>query len=151
MNEGGADAFANKLALQFRVVSKKQYGQKAIEAAHSCASLLQATPNYSMNSAANPPNALDIAYRCGMIVHLALDHLIKKQSQNKKDLFTFWRELLTKAKSTHGLYSEVEYFEVAARFVPSTELVPLRQLISEVSIHPEVLVKEVLALAGLTY
>lgn len=121
INEGGANFFANELALEYHLISKQEHDHRVELAAQSCKDVLAAHPEAVISQTGSKIDGR-VGYECGHVIHFALNQLLHKENP-KFNLFSFWNELLKRAeKENGGLFSETEYFALARTWIQSPAL-----------------------------
>ena len=118
LNEGGADYFADHLDSKFNMQNAQMRTQKWKEAQESCRSIrLQFPERILAEPSANEDSGA--GYRCGLIVHRAVERLLSRELKPRK-FASFWGELLRRAHG--GTYGAREYFGLAHEWIHSPDI-----------------------------
>lgn len=104
MNEGGADALAERALLELGVIDRRQFAQYQSDALNDCALGLSTTPLRA--STRSQPR---LAYACGNTIALLTELSI---GPGGTDLFDFWRVLIERAARSDGTYEAEDYIAV---------------------------------------
>jgi hypothetical protein len=127
LHEGGADAFA-LLALQdLGLLAAGQRESRTAQALAQCAAGLK---GFALKDA-GARGAFDDYYRCGMLMHLAVDAAARRQSAGSCDLFCVFRAVLDRVGagadwSAETWYATVDEFagKITGRFVREAAMQP---------------------------
>jgi hypothetical protein len=127
LHEGGADAFALLALQQIGQLTSAQREARTAQALEECATGLKDT---ALNESAMR-GAFDNYYRCGLLMHLAVDAAAKRQSAGSCDLFCVYRAFLTRIEagsdwSAETWYATVDEFagKITGRFVREAAMQP---------------------------
>ena len=115
MHEGGADALSFSALAELGVTDRAGVLMRHERALKQAATRLvgasvreSGTPELSMNF-----------YQAGSALALATE-LAVQQANPELDLFDFWRELLTAARTNGSTYQEADYYALADRMAPGS-------------------------------
>lgn len=107
MHEGGADAFAYRALRELKIISQERLNEYQTDALNECLSRVKDRP---LRVVTEDPN-YTAYYRCGAIYSLMTEAAFQKKDP-KLDIFSFWKELFERSKSSNRYYTEKMYFDV---------------------------------------
>lgn len=108
MHEGGADAFALLALENLGLVTAKQRKARIADALAQCAAGVK---DIALKDSATQ-GKFDNYYRCGMLMHLAVDAAARRQSAGSCDLFCVWRAFLDRVGAGSDWSAETWYATV---------------------------------------
>ena len=121
MHEGGADAMASALLLEFGIIDSARFRSDRDRALNACVADVAAGSVHSAGSR----GAFSTFYDCGEVMALWTDAAVR-QARPGADVFTFWRDLVAAAVPGRR-YDEDMYFAVLERDgVAASRIAPMR-------------------------
>lgn len=127
LHEGGADAFALLALQELGMLTTAQRDARTAQSLEQCASGLK-------NAALKDSTArgeFDNHYRCGMLMHLAVDAAARRQSAGSCDLFCVYRAFLDRVDAGSDWSAETWYAtvdelagKITGRFVREAAMQP---------------------------
>ncbi len=109
MHEGGADAFSLLALSELNLLSPEARLARTRDALDACA---DGIAGFALDASARR-GKFDNYYRCGMLMHLAVDAAARRRSEGACDLFCVWREFHVRLKAGQP-WSEATYLAVVA-------------------------------------
>jgi hypothetical protein len=107
MHEGGAEAMANDMLLAFGIIDSTRHRANQETALNRCAASAARGP---LNEAGTRGDFRDY-YECGVVMALWTEGLVRRGDE-RRSLFSFWRDLVAAARNAGGRYDQTLYFSV---------------------------------------
>ena len=104
MHEGSADALAERALVELGVIGEPHFLDYQTRALNDCRRGLTATPLRASVRRGQP----GLAYACGNMIAL----LTERSLDDRRDLFAFWRRLISRARGNGGRYEAADYTAV---------------------------------------
>lgn len=122
MHEGSAEMFAYQAALDFNIISKKDYINFVNNNSIQC---LLSTRSNSINRSENEFES----YTCGVAIGSLTKAIIQK-SKHKVSIMDFWSAIFRKSQDNKNIYDQKTYFEVLSKYnIHTDEIEKLKDFI----------------------